>query len=141
MSEHIRDIAQEYHAAYCEATGLKIKYTFEFYADWFLFAKQFEPGDIATVVRYLKVLYKDKPDILAACLRIRKLIKERASFAEYLAEAQAKARIPKETPRDRALAAAGMSKDKTADTAEHVGAVSARALEIMAQFKKEQGMV
>lgn len=88
----IKDIAHQYHDAYCEASGLKVKYTFSLYSDWYLFAKDFEMSDLGTVIRYLKRLYKDKPDILRACIRLPKLIQDHSMFAAYLAEADEDAR-------------------------------------------------
>lgn len=102
MSE-VRDIAQEYHRAYCEATGLNMKYTFSLYTLWYLFAKEFKAEDLETVVRHLRKIYRDKPDILRACLRLPKLIEDHAMFASYLAEAQAEARKPKKTEKERLL--------------------------------------
>lgn len=139
--EHVQDIAQQLHQAYCEATGLKVKYSFAFYSDWYLFAKDFEAEDIKTVVNYLRNLYRDKPEILAACLRITKLVRERDTFAQYLAEAKAEARKPRTTERDRVLAATGRPQevpDNVKTPAQVL--VSTKALDLLAQFKKEQGM-
>jgi hypothetical protein len=104
-------IIREYHAEYCRATGLQVKYGMDHYTDWYLFAKQFEVGDIFIVVEYLKKLYRHEPEILKACLRLSKLIRERSRFAEYLAEAMAEARKPKVTERDRVLAATGRPRE------------------------------
>jgi chorismate mutase len=139
----VRDIADEFHEAYCEATGLKVKYTFSFYSDWFLFAKEFTQDDIKTVVNYLRKLYKDKPEILMACLRITKLIRERDTFAQYLAEAKAEARKPRMTERDRVMEATGRAKeppDNTRSAGQVLDQSSDKALEILSKFKEEQGM-
>jgi hypothetical protein len=137
------DIAQEFHQAYVAATGLKVKYTMEYYSDYYLFAKDYSADDIPVVVNYLRKLYRDKPEILAASLRITKLIREKARFGEFLAEALADARKPKENPAAAAKQAwRGLPEEDTRDTSKPVGQILPhvqRGLEKLKKFKEEQG--
>lgn len=149
MSE-VRDIAAQYHEAYCQASGLKVKYNFSHYSDWYLFAKDFEMSDLGTVIHYLKKLYRGKPDILKACIRLPKLIQDHAMFASYLAEAEqekramaAKARAPVKSPATRAIEAwRGLPvepEDKAKDTCKSVGQILPtvqQALDEMRKFKE-----
>lgn len=137
----IRDIAQLYHDAYVKATGLKVKYTMEYYSDYYLFAKDYSPEDIAVVVKYLRGLYKDKPEILKASLRISKLIREKARFGEYLAEAQAEARAPRKTPATAVLEQwRGLPEQDTQDTSKPIGQILPhvqRGLELLRKCRED----
>lgn len=121
------DLLRRLHDEYCRATGLPIRYTFEHYSDWYLFAQRFEPGDIAAVVAYLRKLYRSRPDILRASLRFSKLIKDRQRFEEYLAEARAERRKPVKTDRDRVLEASGREAQRESE-ARSVGQILSRIL-------------
>lgn len=135
MSE-VQDIAQEYHEAYCLASGLKVKYTMGLYSDWYLFAKEFDPEDLKTVIDYLRQLYRDRPDIAVAAVRLPKLIQDRTLFASYLAEAQACARVPKQTERQRLL---DRTCTGTKQPEPEPKKASDVALKILKDFKKQQG--
>jgi hypothetical protein len=142
MSE-FHDLAQEYFEAYKQATGLPLKYTMSYYSDIYLFAKDFSPEDIPVVVNYLRKLYKDKPEILAASLRITKLLREKDRFGEFLAEALASARVPAKNPATAIKQAwRGLPEEDTKDTSKPIGQILPgvqRGLEKLKKFKEEQG--
>ncbi len=140
----LRDTCKPYHEAYCAATGLKVLYNMEYYSDYYLFAKDFSPEDIQLVVKYLRKLYKDKPEILRASLRISKLIRERARFGEFLAEAKAEARAPVKNPATKAREAwRGLPEEPeeaAKDTSKPIGQILPhvqRGIELLRQCKKD----
>lgn len=143
----VRDIAQQYHKAYCQASGLPVKYTMGLYSDWFLFAREFKEDDLGTVIRYLKRIYRSKPDILKACTRLPKLIQDHAMFASYLAEAEqekramaAKARAPKKSPAMLAREAwRGLPEepeDKAKNTAKPIGEILPTVQQALDEMRK-----
>lgn len=115
---------QEHHELYCSLTGLHLRYMpLEHDSDWYLWAKTYDQEDLKQVVPWLRQRYKDRPDILANTLMFRHLIRCRDYFGEYLAQAQADARKPKATERDRVLSATGRPmthRDKPAQSAGQV---------------------
>jgi len=79
------------HALYCELTGLELRWVeFTHGYVWWAWERQFGAADLRLVVKHLKRLYRDRPYVLAACLRFRHLIVNVDYFAEYLAEARSR---------------------------------------------------
>lgn len=132
----------ELHEAYCRLTGLPLRYMpLEHDSDWYLWSKEFGIEDLELVVAWLRSQYKDKPSILKNSLMFRHLIRCRDYFGEYLAQAQAEARKPKETERDRVLAATGRPKNaegKPAMSAAQVMAEHERMAVMLKAWKENQ---
>lgn len=86
---------QKLHSAYCAITGLEIRWNpmvlEHLWFDWWHEGNTEE--DLRLTVAYLSKLYAKRPDILAACLRLRRLIGDTLFFSQMCAEAKKVVRV------------------------------------------------
>lgn len=77
------------HAHYCRLTGLELRWSYEVESCWFGWFKEMNTvEDLELTIKYLNRLYQKRPDILASCLRLRRLIGDTLFFSQMLAEAK-----------------------------------------------------
>lgn len=63
--------------------------------------------DLRLTIAYLSKLYAKRPDVLAACLRLRRLIGDTLFFAQHLAEARKIVRVREESAKESVLRSTG----------------------------------
>lgn len=97
---------RQLHAAYCRLTGLQIQCTMSHLCSWELWqSKGWTEGDLVLVIALIKSAGRVSDPY--PCLRFHNLIQNVENFSEWLAEARARARVPKPTPKARVLRATG----------------------------------
>lgn len=77
------------HAKYCAITGLDLRWSYETESVWYSWWKEENTeADLELTIRYLNRLYQKRPDILASCLRLRRLIGDTLFYSQMSAEAR-----------------------------------------------------
>lgn len=105
------------HEAYCQLTGLEIKFGFEAETVWFAWHREgYTKDDLTVTIQYVQRLYAKQVRILAPCLRLHKLIGDLLNFAELRAEARKVIRVREEhSAKESVLRATGRPTEETKD--------------------------
>lgn len=105
------------HAAYCRLTGLELRWSYEAESVWFGWFKEMNTeADLELTIKYLSRLYAKRPDILASCLRLRRLIGDTLFFSQMRAEALKIIRVKTENEaKASVLRATGRPTEETKD--------------------------
>ena len=108
---------QTLHVAYCRLTQLEIRWSYECESVWFGWHKEMNTeADLELTIKYLNRLYAKRPDILASCLRLRRLIGDTLFFSQMCAEARKIIRVREEhSAKESVLRATGRTSEKPKD--------------------------
>lgn len=99
---------QKLHARYCALTGLEMRWSYETESVWYGWLKeQNTEADLELTIKYLSRLYQKRPDILASCLRLRRLIGDTLFFSQMCAEAKKIVRVREESAKESVLRSTG----------------------------------
>lgn len=111
------DELKRLHASYCRITGLEIRWSYDVESVWYGWWKETNTeADLELTIKYLNRLYAKRPDILASCVRLRRLIGDTLFFSQMHAEARKVVRVREENAaKESVLRATGRATEQQKD--------------------------
>jgi len=127
------------HSTYCRLTGLQMRWSYEIESVWYGWWKETNTeADLELTIRYLNRLYAKRPDILASCLRLRRLIGDTLFFSQMLAEARKIIRVKEQNAaKASVLRATGRPTDQTKDAVPVRDVLQSEAFRQFVQLKEK----
>lgn len=129
---------QKLHARYCAMTCLQMRWSYEVESIWYGWWKETNTEeDLELTIKYINRLYAKRPDILASCLRLRRLIGDTLFFSQMHAEARKVVRVKEEhAAKESVLRATGRPTEKQKDAVPISRVLDSQAFKELVKLKE-----